>query len=232
VSLIPAGGTTVNSTTDLNCTDLVPEIGITGTPVIDPASGTLYVVAKSKVNGSFVQRLHALDVATLSDKFGSPIIIQASVPGSATDGTGTVVTFSPKSQLQRPALLLENGHVIIGWGSHCDYNPWHGWVMSYNATTLSQEAALNTSPNGQGNGVWMSGGGIAADATGNLYFATGNGTWNAPKDMGDSIVKLGPPLFHSSIISLPTTKQPCISTTWTPGLADSHCCPPCRPVSN
>jgi hypothetical protein len=193
VSLIPTGGSTVNSITDINCTDLVPEVGITGTPVIDPSSGTLYVVAKSKVSGTIVQYLHALDTGTLSEKFSGPVKIQASVVGTASDGNGSTVSFIPMHENQRAALLLENGHVVIGWSSHCDTSPWHGWVMSYNATTLSQEAVFNASPNGSAGGVWMSGGGIAADSSGNLFVPTGNGTWNGTTDFGDSILKLGPP---------------------------------------
>jgi hypothetical protein len=193
VSLIPAGGSTQNSSSDIGCGDLVPEVGITGTPVIDPATGTLYVIASSKVNGSFFQYLHALDVATLSEKLGGPVNIQASVPGTGYDSSGGVVTFNARLENQRAALLLENGHVIAGWSSHCDIDPWHGWVISYGAATLAQEAAFNTSPNDGRNGVWMSGGGAAADASGNIYFATGNGSWNGTSDYGDSIVKLGPP---------------------------------------
>jgi hypothetical protein len=193
ITLIPSGGSTVNSSTDLGCGDLVPEVGITGTPVIDTTTGTLYVVAKSKVSGSLVQYLHAIDVATSAEKFGGPVSIQATVPGTASDGNGTTVSFSPHLENQRPALLLENGHVVIGWSSHCDISPWHGWIMSYSAGTLAQEAAFNTSANGSANGVWMSGGGLAADANGNIFFATGNGTWNGTTDYGDSIVRLGPP---------------------------------------
>jgi hypothetical protein len=197
VSLIPSGGNTVNSSTDLGCGDLVPEVGITGTPVIDSVSGTLYVVAKSNVGGSIVQYLHALDVATLAEKFNGPVNIHASVAGSGYDSSAGLVTFNAKQENQRAALLLENNHVIIGWSSHCDSDPWHGWVMSYNATSLQQEGVFNTSPNGSRNGVWMSGGGIASDANGNLYFPTGNGTWNGTTDFGDSIVKLGPPASGS-----------------------------------
>jgi hypothetical protein len=206
ISLIPTGGSTVNSSSDLGCGDLVPEIGITGTPVIDPATNTLYVVAKSKVNGTIVQYLHALDLTNnLTEKFGGPVLIQASVPGTGYDATTVngqkVVQFNAKQENQRAALLLTNGHVVIGWSSHCDNDPWHGWVISYSASTLTQEAAFNTSPNGQRNGVWMSGGGPAADASGNIYFSTGNGTWSATPtgsgtytgDFGDSIVKLAPP---------------------------------------
>ena len=193
ISLIPSGGSTVNSSSDLGCGDLVPEVGITGTPVIDTTTGTLYVVAKSKVSGSLVQYLHAIDVASSAEKFGGPVSIQATVPGTASDGNGTTVSFSPHLENQRAGLLLVNGHVAIGWSSHCDISPWHGWIMSYSASTLAQEAAFNTSADGAANGVWMSGGGLAADSSGNIFFATGNGTWNGTTDYGDSIVKLGPP---------------------------------------
>ncbi len=193
VSLIPSGGSTVNSATDLDCSDLIPEVGITATPVIDPTSRTLYVVAASKVNGAFSQYLHALDVGSLAEKFKGPVSIQATVAGTGYDASGGSVIFNTLQENQRAALLLENGHVIMGWSSHCDKNPWHGWLMSYNASTLAQEGVFNASPNGSRNGVWMSGGGAAADASGNIYFATGNGTWNGTTDYGDSIVKLGPP---------------------------------------
>ncbi|MHB8723720.1 MAG: chitobiase/beta-hexosaminidase C-terminal domain-containing protein, partial [Steroidobacteraceae bacterium] len=192
-SLIPAGGSTVNAGTDLSCPDIGPEVGITGTPVIDSSSGTLYVIAKSKVSGALVQYLHALDTGTLSEKFSGPVNIQATVKGTASDGNGSVVSFSAAMHHQRSALLLENGHVIIAWASNCDNPPWHGWMMSYNAATLSQEAVFNDSPNGSAGGIWMSGGGIAADSSGNLFLPTGNGTWNGTTDYGDSILKLGPP---------------------------------------
>jgi hypothetical protein len=193
VSLIPSGGSTVSSSTDLGCTDLIPEIGITGTPVIDTTTGTIYLVAKSKVNGGIVQYLHALDVTTLTEKFGGPTQIAASVAGTASDGNGSTVPFNVLRENQRPALLLENGHVVIGWSSHCDDGTWHGWVMSYSASTLAQEGVFNTSPDGLYGGVWMAGGGLAADSSGNIFFPTGNGTWNGTTDYGDSIVKLGPP---------------------------------------
>ena len=193
-SLVPTGGSTVDSINDLaNCTDAVPEVGITGTPVIDASTGTIYLVVKSKVGTKFYQYLHAIDVSTAAEKFGGPVNIQGSVPGTASDGNGTTLSFSPRNENQRAALLLENGHVVIGWSSHCDILTWHGWVMSYNANTLKQEGVYNTSPNGSSNGVWMSGGGLAADAGGNIYFVTGNGTWNGTTDLGDSIIKLGAP---------------------------------------
>ncbi|MDP9064977.1 MAG: chitobiase/beta-hexosaminidase C-terminal domain-containing protein, partial [Pseudomonadota bacterium] len=192
VNLIPPGGTTVSGS-DVYCGDITPEIGITGTPVIDAASGTLYVVAKSKLNGTIVQYLHALDVNTLAEKFNGPVQIQFSVAGSGYDSSGGRVTFNAHWQNQRAALLLQNGHVVIGWAAHCDQNPWHGWVVSYNARTLGLEAIFNASPSGSQGGIWMSGGGFSADASGNLYFATGNGSWNGTSEFGDSIIKLGPP---------------------------------------
>ncbi len=192
VSLIPSGGTTVKST-EFNCTDLVPEIGITGTPVIDPASGTLYVVASSAVGGQFFQYLHALDITTLAEKLNGPVAIQATVPGSGYDAKNGAVSFNPLAENQRAALLLTNGHVVITWSSHCDEDPWHGWIISYAASTLTQEAAFNTSPSSGHSGVWMSGGGPAVDPAGNLYIPTGNGDWNGTTDFGDSIIKLGPP---------------------------------------
>ena len=201
VSLIPAGGTTVNSSSDLttSCGDIQPEIGITGTPVIDPASNTLYVVAKSKVNGSIVQFLHALNTATLAENSGSPVEIQATVAGAAGDGNGSQVTFNPMTQNQRPGLALDNGHVLITWASHCDHTPYHGWMISYNAQTLVQDAAWNATPNGDPNGtltlagIWMSGAAPAVDANGNIFLATGNGYENGTTDFGDSVVKLGLP---------------------------------------
>ena len=193
VSLLPGGGRPVTDADFGGCNDITPEVGITGTPVIDPTTGTIYLVAKSKVNGNFVQYLHALDVTTLAEKLGGPVMISATVSGKGYDGNGTSLSFNPLTQNQRSALLLENGHVVIAWAGHCDNDFYHGWVMSYGADTLSQEAVFNPSANGKRGGVWMSGGGPAADADGNIYFATGNGTWNGTSDFGDSIVKLGPP---------------------------------------
>ena len=200
-SLIPSGGTTVSSASDLikQCGDIQPEIGITGTPVIDPSTRTLFVVSKAKTGGSIVQHLHALDIATLGENFGSPVQIQASVPGTAPDGNGTFVTFNPSAEHQRPALALDNGHVLISWASHCDNDAYHGWLISYNAQTLAQDGVWNATPNGQpgGNliegGIWMSGAAPALDAAGNIFLATGNGYQNGTSDFGDSVVKLGLP---------------------------------------
>ena len=188
LSLInPTAGITTVSSGDVNCGDLVPEIGITSTPVIDTSTGTIYLVAKTKENGVFHQRLHALDMVSHAEKFAGPIDITATFQGRI---------FNPLQQNQRSGLLLENGHVVIAWASHCDNAPYQGWVISYNATTLAQEAVFNTEPdsNGFDGGVWMSGDGVAADASGHLFFATGNGDYNSSTgDYGDSVMKLSGP---------------------------------------
>lgn len=184
----PSAGITSASSGDVSCGDLVPEIGITSTPVIDPATGTIYLVAKTKENGNYFQRLHALDIATHAEKFGGPVVISATSQGR---------TFDPLKQHNRPGLLLENGHVVIAWASHCDNGPYQGWVISYNAGSLAQDGVYTTEPDGTNGffgGIWMSGDGVAADASGNLYFATGNGDYrSATGDYGDSIVKLSGP---------------------------------------
>ena len=195
-SFINAGaGITTASSGDVACSDLVPEVGITSTPVIDPATNTLYLVAKTKENGSYFQRIHAIDIVTNAEKFGGPITIAGSVTGTGDGNVGGIVSFDPLKEHNRPGLLLQNGHVVIAWASHCDNGPYHGWVMSYNAGTLAQEAVFSTNPNGGLDGIWMSGDGLATDASGNIYFATGNGTYDgaASNDYGDSVIKLSGP---------------------------------------
>ncbi len=189
----PSAGITTVSPADAGAPDdLVPEIGITGTPVIDPVAGTLYVVAKTKENGTFVQRLHALNVATGAERSGSPVVITASVSGTGDGSASGTLAFDPLREHNRPGLLLENGHVIIAWASHEDVSPFHGWVMSYNATTLAQEAVYNTTPNGGLGGIWMSGSGLAADSN-YVYLSSGNGTYDGTTDFGDSAIKFGQP---------------------------------------
>ena len=171
----PAGTTvTTVPSGDVGTSDIVPEIGITGTPVIDPTTNTLYVVAKTKeTTGStttYVQRLHALDLSTGAEKFGGPTIISATVAG---------VSFDPFRQNQRSALALVNGVVYIAWASHGDNGTYHGWVIGFNASNISQQvAAFVVTPTGIQGGIWMAGGGIAADGSNNLYLASGNGTFN------------------------------------------------------
>ncbi len=191
----PSNGITTVSSSDVACGSLVPEIGITSTPVIDPSTGTIYFVALTKENGSFFQRLHAIDLVTHTEKFNGPVVISAEVNGTGEGSSGQTVSFNPLTQNNRAALLLENGHIVIAWASYCDNGPYQGWVMSYNAYTLLQEAAINMAPNGSDAGVWMSGDGVAADGNGYFYFATGNGTYDGTlnQDYGDSVVRLGLP---------------------------------------
>jgi fibronectin type 3 domain-containing protein len=192
----PAAGITAVPNMDTGeCCDIVTEIGITGTPVIDPSTGTLYVVAKTKENGSYVQRLHALDITTGAEKLGGPVAIQGTVPGSGNGSANGQLAFDPLRENQRTALLLLNGVVYFGFGSHGDFQPYHGWVFGYRASNLTQVLAYSTTANAEGGGVWHSGGGLVADASGNIYFVTGDGKFDANSggaDFGDSFVKLSP----------------------------------------
>jgi hypothetical protein len=192
------GGVTAVAVADTACDDILGEYGVTGTPVIDPDTATLYLVAKTHEGSSYVQRLHALDVASGSERAGSPIPISASV---AQNGGGTV-TFSPLWQNQRAGLALSGGGVYIAWAAHCDRNAYWGWVMRYDAASLVQTAVFNVAPNGTMGGIWMSGGAPAIDSGGSLYVATGNGTFDdtgsivpplAPgNDFGQSFLRLHP----------------------------------------
>ena len=192
----PPSVTTVDSINDIACTDLVPQIGITGTPVIDTSTGTLYVVANTKENGAFFQRLHALDITTGNEKFGGPVAIQATVPGTGAGSNGGQVSFDALHQNQRPGLLLANGVVYITSAAHCDHPPYHAWVFGYNASNLQQQVAVwNSTPNGSDGGVWQSGGGPAADSS-SIYVVTGNGTFDVNTggvDWGDTILRMSPP---------------------------------------
>ena len=187
----PAHGITTVSSNDVNCGDLVPEIGITGTPVIDTASGTMFLIAKLKNNGQITQQLHAINIATGKDQPGSPVTIQAQVKGTGQGSVNGFVNFDPLREAQRPGLLLVNGKLFIAWASHCDNGPYHGWVMIYNESNLKQTAVWNSTPNGGLGGVWQSGDGVASDGT-YIFFATGNGTYDGPKggkDYADSVLK-------------------------------------------
>src|SRR6266571_1475302 len=193
--------------------DINTRSGVTGTPVIDPATGTLYVVAKTKEtvgtgcsddSPCYFQRLHALDLATGSEKFNGPANIAPAitVAGSGDTGDDTCpsgsagVPFCPLRENQRPGLLLLNGKVYVAWASHGDIGPYHGWVIGYAAANLAQSPVVfNATPNGGLGGIWMSGTGPAADAAGNIYVITGNGTFDtaAPRtNYGDSFIKLNP----------------------------------------
>ncbi|MGH7970696.1 MAG: pyrrolo-quinoline quinone, partial [Limisphaerales bacterium] len=189
----PAAGVTTVPNGDLGSTDITPEVGITATPVIDPATGTLYVEVKTKeVTGgvaSYVHRLHALDITSGAERTNgivanSPVIIDAiNYPGtgqggSDTDGSGHVL-FNALKEHSRPALTLLNGKVFIAYASHGDNTPYHGWLFAYDAHTLTQTSVYNTTPYGGLGGFWDGGGGAAVDADGYLYLQTGNGTFDA-----------------------------------------------------
>ena len=189
--LNPPSVTSVSSSA-VSCNDITPEYGITGTPVINVGTQTMYVVVNTNENGTIVYRLHAINIATGLDKPGSPVTISASVPGNGSGSSNGSISFDPVHQFQRGGLLLLNGTVYIDWGSHCDNDPYHGWLMGYNASTLQQKTVYASTPNGSRAGIWESGQGIAADGSGNIYLATGNGTFDLASngsDSGDSILK-------------------------------------------
>jgi hypothetical protein len=189
--------------------NITPEVGVTGTPVIDPASNTLYVVSKSmnSAGTSFYQRLHAIDMATGKEKSGSPVTIAATFPGTGDGGTSDA--FNPQSQNQRPGLTFANGNVYIAWSSHEDWPTYYGWIVgySYNGSAFTQTAALNVTPNVQYGGIWMSGGAPAVDSNGSLYLLTGNGAFDATassgptNDYGDSFLQMTSGLVISSWFS-------------------------------
>jgi hypothetical protein len=189
-----AGATTVNIEADLSsgCSDLIPQVGITSTPVIDPASGTIYVEAKSKENGNFIHRLHAIDITTGTEKSPGPVAITATVQGNGDHGT--TVSLDGLHHLNRVGLLLLNGTIYIGYASHCDDTPYHGWLLAYDAGTFTQTSLLITTANGGLGGFWMSGTGVAADSNASIFIASGNGdfdTVNVPaRELGDTIMKL------------------------------------------
>ena len=174
-------------------TDMTPEIGITGTPVIDPSTGTLYVVAATMENGNYYHRLHALDITSGVERFGAPVAINAQVKGSAADAGGGVLAFAPLQHLQRPALLLLNGVVYVAFGSHGDLYPWHGWMMGYAASNVQQQTAVfSATANGWGGAIWQSGRGPAVDSQGNLYVVTSNGDSDDITDYSDAVLRLDP----------------------------------------
>jgi hypothetical protein len=186
----PSKGITPIPNSVTGCTDIGPRYGITGTPVIDPVSGTLYVVAANLDTKSNSQSLslHALDITSGVELPGSPKVISALYDG---------VTFNAAFENSRPGLLLSNGALYIGFGAHCDIQPYNGWVMAYDPSTLEQIAAWNVTPAGTEGGIWQGGGGLSADSDGNAYIATGNGTFDhntGGPDFANTLVKLDPSL--------------------------------------
>jgi hypothetical protein len=192
-----SGETTVPNGDVGGSTDIQPEIGIIGTPVISPSLNVLYAVGKSEgPSGTFHQRLHALDLATGNEKAGSPVNVSASVLGAGYDSSGATVTFNLQTHHQRSGLALVNGVVYVPWASHGDVDPYHGWIMGYDAASLAQVSTYNITADGSKGGVWMGGGAPAADSANAIYLSTGNGTFDHDSittpntDLGDSVVKL------------------------------------------
>ena len=165
-----------------NCSQVIPEIGITSTPVIDPKSGahgSIYTVAMSKDRvGQYFQRMHALDLTTGREEFGGPVDIQADYPGRGAGSRNGEQVFDPKQYEERAGLLLLNHVVYLAWASHCDIDPYTGWVMGYDERSLRQTSVLDFTPNGSEGSVWQSGAGMGADAEGNIYFLAANGTFD------------------------------------------------------
>jgi hypothetical protein len=191
--------------------DVYPEVGVTGTPVIDPGTNTIYLVSASEIpgaspgncsgsSGGFYHRLHALDLLTGNEKFSSPVTISASVPGIGDGSSGGMVNFSSQMHHNRSGLALSvDGTVYVAFAAHEDASPYHGWLFGYNASDLSKPPSVfNTTPNGGLGGIWAGGGAPAIDATGDVYVSTGNGIFDANSatmpfnDYGDSILRLHP----------------------------------------
>jgi hypothetical protein len=177
--------------------DFSGNMGIVGTPVIDPVAGTLFVVVRTKEFGTtFVQKLHALDIRSGAERANSPVVITATYPGNGAGSIGGVISFDSQRQNQRPGLALVNGVVYVGWASHCDWGPYHGWLIGYDAATLQRAVVYNATPNGVNGGIWMGGQAPSADTSGNLYVSVGNGSvgYNGdprnPINRGESFLKL------------------------------------------
>jgi len=187
----PSAGVTAVPMTDIVATsnNIFGNAGIQSTPVIDRGTNTLYLVARTKENGAYVQRLHALDIRTGASRTGSGTKITASVPSSASDASGGVLTFDGKMHNQRPGLALTNGVVLVAWAGHEDKPPYHGWIMGFNSSTLARVAAVAVVPDFNGGGIWQGGRAPTIDADGNAYFATGNGKWDGVRNFGDSLLK-------------------------------------------
>lgn len=172
--------------------DFAGNVGAISTPVIDPATNTMYVVNLKKVSGVYSHQIHRLDILTGQEKSGSPVTISATVPGSGDGSSGGNQTFNSAKELQRTGLLLANGKIYFGFSGYCDTGPYHGWIFAYNATNLTQSAVFNTTPNGWSGGTWQAGGGLNADSNGNIYLMVGNGAFDANTggpDYGNAFMK-------------------------------------------
>jgi len=198
-SLIQPGARTFDAATDKvvtdgQCKSIVPEVGISSTPVIDWATQTIYVMALDVEHGALTYRLHTLDLLTGQEKQPSTVVAGSS-PGDGIDSVDGVVTFAPREQQQRMGLALVNGTVYAGFSSWCGLSPYHGWVMGFDASNLKQTIVYDDSPNAWGGGLWESEAGITADSHGHIYIVTGNGPYDlntGGPDAGDSILEMEP----------------------------------------
>jgi len=199
-NLVPAGETWPNSV-DMGGVDIQPDMGVIGTPVIDPTTNILYVVTKTKTTGTNArgpgqchQRLHALNLSDGSETANGPLALTTAitVPGTGDGSSGGALPFDPFHENQRPGLALINNTVYVSWASYIDQKPWHGWVIGFNKSDLRAAPLLfNATPNGYGGGIWMAGGAPTIDSNNNLYVITSNGDYNGPAgEFGDSFVKL------------------------------------------
>jgi hypothetical protein len=183
VSTLASGETTSDNH---GCSQITPEIGITDTPVIDRQrgpNGAMYLVAMSKdSSGNYHQRLHALDLKTGAELFGGPVEIKATYPGTGDGSQNGQVIFAPGQFAERAGLLEVGGSIYIAFTSHCDFRPYTGWVMGYNALTLAQTSVIDVTPNGNEGAIWMAGTGLAGDSQGNIYFLDANGTFDTTLD--------------------------------------------------
>ncbi|MFZ1919691.1 MAG: Ig-like domain-containing protein [Terriglobales bacterium] len=186
--LDPANGVTSVPLSDESCSVGYTEFGIQGTPVIDLTQHAIYLLAMTEENGNFVHRLHALDLGTGAELFGGPVVVSAS-----SVVNGKTYTFIDRYQMQRTGLLLQNGIIYLGFGSPgCNVETENGWVMAYDQLTLQQVGVFNVSPGVKASAVWQSGGGLAGDGAGNVFFATGDGLFDGPggTHFGDSVIRL------------------------------------------
>ncbi len=179
ITTLKSGETTSD---DRGCSQVIPEIGITSTPIIvRPKTGNpvIYVVAMSKdSSGNYHQRLHALDATSGAEVHNGPVDISAKYPGSGDNSSGGFVIFDPGQYKERAGLLIINNTLYLAWASHCDIRPYTGWIMGYNLTTLAQTTVLNLTPNGNEGAIWNSGAGMAADGNGNIILLDANGLFD------------------------------------------------------
>jgi hypothetical protein len=200
-ALLPPGAQPVSAANDVTCTAISPEVGVTGTPVIDPATDTLYVVATTKDSGGIAFRLYALDLRTGANRV-PPVRITASVPGTAPDAVHGLVGFDARYEQQRMGLLLLGGVVYVAFASYCDQDPSHGWILGYRVADLRRTVVYNDSPNlgssakrPGGSGLWEAETGLTADSAGSIYVVSGNGPFDLDAggaNAGNSLLRFVP----------------------------------------